>query len=154
MKQTIQAFELDDAQEWLAVLACGHSRHVRHRPPMFEAEWLASEAGRTGRVGTELECGFCEMPRLPESAAVYGEVGPFDQDSVPPGLLKDHRTKNGTWARIVVSEGRLRYIIERDQRPNGWSLRPGIHGIVAPEEPHHVELDGPVTFRLELLREA
>jgi hypothetical protein len=33
MQRRIIGFHQDDAQEWVADLACGHQQHVRHTPP-------------------------------------------------------------------------------------------------------------------------
>ncbi|MCB1185380.1 DUF3565 domain-containing protein, partial [bacterium] len=33
---TITGFIQDEAGDWIALLACGHRRHVRHRPPLVE----------------------------------------------------------------------------------------------------------------------
>ena len=60
MKQGITGFEVDDEGHWRAALACGHFQHVRHDPPLTTREWVLTEAGRTSRLGFELECKRCD----------------------------------------------------------------------------------------------
>ncbi|MBN8937705.1 MAG: DUF1971 domain-containing protein [Rhizobiales bacterium] len=69
----------------------------------------------------------------------------FDQDNLPAGLRREHRTKAGVWALIHVVEGRLRY---RILDPLGETeLAAGKPGVVCPEQPHEVEPLGPVRLR-------
>ncbi|HKD32605.1 MAG TPA: DUF3565 domain-containing protein [Gaiellaceae bacterium] len=61
MESAIVRFELDPQGEWVAELACGHRRHVRHQPPLFPQPWMLDAAGRRGRLGTPLECRLCDQ---------------------------------------------------------------------------------------------
>ena len=69
---------------------------------------------------------------------------------MPAALRRDHATKVGVWARIVVLEGRLRYRVERLKTET--ELSPEWPGTVIPEVPHHVEPIGPVRFFVEFYR--
>jgi Protein of unknown function (DUF3565) len=60
MKQKIIGFHRDDESDWVADLACGHTQHVRHRPPWQSRPWVTTEAGRRERLGVELECKKCD----------------------------------------------------------------------------------------------
>jgi uncharacterized protein DUF3565 len=60
MKQKITGFEQDDEHHWRAILACGHRQHVRHDPPLTTRAWVLTEAGRTTRIGLELDCKRCD----------------------------------------------------------------------------------------------
>ena len=63
----VLGFRQDDKGDWIAELACGHRRHIRHRPPWTNHPWVTSAAGRDAKIGQELECGLCpEMPRADE----------------------------------------------------------------------------------------
>ncbi len=148
MERAITGFQLDDAQNWVAELCCGHRQHTRHQPPFQERPWVLSAEGRASKVGSVLDCLFCNMPALPEGVSAYRQTAEFDQDSVPQGLLKDHKTKSGTWGRILVHEGLLLYTIGDET----WTLRPGVVGIVAPDVVHSVTPKGPVRFIVEFLR--
>ena len=91
------------------------------------------------------------MKELPEDVARYGGTSVFSEESIPASLRWAHRTKAGTWARIVVLEGRLRYrILEPDVEEA--ELSPGSPGIVEPEVLHDVEALGPVRFHVDFYR--
>ena len=91
------------------------------------------------------------MKALPAGAARYGGTPEFSDGSIPASLLRSHRTKAGTWAKIVVLEGRLLYrILEPETKE--IELSPERPGIVEPEEAHEVEAVGPVRFRVEFWR--
>ena len=150
MERAIIGFEQDAEGEWVARLDCGHTQHVRHRPPFQERPWVESPAGREAKLGSELDCLFCNMKSLPPDVQPYKEAGPFTETTVPSALTRDHRTKLGVWAQIVVEDGKLEYSC----RQGTFVLRPEVVGIVEPEAPHHVRPLGPVKFRVRFLRAA
>lgn len=86
---------------------------------------------------------------LPHGVAAYSQTREFDHDSVPAGLLADHTTKAGTWGRLEVLEGAL-WLAFADGRVRCTPEQPGV---IPPQEPHQVELDGPVRFRVVFLRD-
>ena len=91
------------------------------------------------------------MKNLPPDVSKYGASAEFTQESVPEKLLKSHRTKPGTWGRIVVSDGRLLYrIVEPEQED--YELSPGVFGIIEPEVLHYVQPLGQVRFCVEFYR--
>lgn len=61
MEQCILDFMQDDAGDWVALLDCGHRRHVRHRPPFADRAWTENPDGRASHLGTLLECGLCDQ---------------------------------------------------------------------------------------------
>ena len=66
-------------------------------------------------------------------------------------MRTSHRTKPGTWARIVVLEGRLRYrVLERHVLD--IELSPEVPGIVEPDVLHKIEPVGEVRFFIEFYR--
>lgn len=84
---------------------------------------------------------------LPEGLVAYRKTAIFNQDTLPNGLRKTHRTKPGVWALIHVVEGRLRY---RSLEPfQEQILLPGTAGLVRPEQAHEVEPLGVVQFYVE-----
>lgn len=87
------------------------------------------------------------MEGLPSGLEPYRRTPVFDQDTLPAGLGREHRTKPGVWALIHVVEGRLLYRIlaPREERV----LSPGVPGVVVPEQPHEVEPLGAVRFFVE-----
>ena len=61
MQQPIVGFHLDEAQDWVAELACGHNQHVRHNPPWFSRPWTQTQEGRDAALGGILECRKCDQ---------------------------------------------------------------------------------------------
>lgn len=93
---------------------------------------------------------------LPPGLEAYRRTPEFSETSVPPGLLRAHSTKSGTWGVIRVTEGRLIYRVLDERRfPAELLLTPGaLPGIVEPEIVHEVAPDGPVRFHVEFFRQA
>jgi len=92
------------------------------------------------------------MPfELPAGAELVRTTAMFDQDSVPPGLLRAHRIATGVWGRLVVHTGSLLFRFEEETgAPIG--VQSGEHLVIPPDVPHHVEVDGPVSFAVEFHR--
>ena len=59
MKQPIVGFHQDEEGHWVAELACGHTQHVRHAPPLVSRPWVTTGAGRAVMLGHELPCARC-----------------------------------------------------------------------------------------------
>jgi tellurite resistance-related uncharacterized protein len=91
------------------------------------------------------------MKQLPSSVASYKQTPEFNKDTIPKGLLKAHSTKAGTWGKIVVLEGRLRY---RILEPEVYEveLSPERFGVVEPTVLHEVEPLSEVRFYVEFYR--
>src|SRR3546814_17459197 len=53
------------------------------------------------------------MKPLPADVVPYKRTPDFTEQTVPPALLREHRTKEAVWGRIVVLEGRLQRSEER-----------------------------------------
>jgi hypothetical protein len=61
VQREIVGFHEDERGDWIAELACGHERHVRHLPPFELLPWAVHAEGRRKRLGTLLECGRCKQ---------------------------------------------------------------------------------------------
>ncbi|WP_455217263.1 DUF3565 domain-containing protein [Kaarinaea lacus] len=59
-QRSIIGFHQDEQGDWVADLECGHTQHVRHRPPWQERSWVISEEGRNQRLGQTLPCKKCQ----------------------------------------------------------------------------------------------
>ena len=151
MKRAIAGFRLDELDDWVADLVCGHGQHVRHRPPFVSRPWVASDAGREAMLGTELDCVRCDRMEWPEGFAPYRRTPEFDESTIPAGLRTEHATKRGVWARIHVISGVLRYRIG-DPIHRSLRVEPDASAVIIPEVPHRVESDGPVRFFIEFSR--
>jgi len=60
MKQAITGYHLDEEDDWVAELQCGHFQHVRHNPPWKNRKWVTTEAGRLSKLGETLNCVKCD----------------------------------------------------------------------------------------------
>lgn len=60
MNRKIIGYDKDDEGDWRAELECGHLQHVRHKPPLISREWVLSEAGRSEKLGAQLNCKKCD----------------------------------------------------------------------------------------------
>lgn len=88
---------------------------------------------------------------LPAGFEAYRRSPVFDQDTLPAGLRREHRTKAGVWAMIHILEGRLRYRIA--DPPSETMLDPLTPGIIRPGQVHEVEPVGPMRMFIEFYAE-
>jgi tellurite resistance-related uncharacterized protein len=148
MQTTIIGFHQDDAGDWVAELGCEHGQHMRHRPPWQQREWVTTPEGRRHKLGQAIDCPLCDQIAMPTGASEYKRTATFTEQTLPAALRADHRTKAGTWARIVVEAGALEYHV----RGRVHRLEPGVAGLVEPERPHHVKPLGSVRVHVEFWR--
>lgn len=73
MKRTIIGFDRDEEGDWVALLECGHTQHVRHNPPLVSRPWVLTEAGRRRFLGHELDCKRCDEEANPQGAKKESE---------------------------------------------------------------------------------
>lgn len=83
----------------------------------------------------------------PAAAAPYKRTAVFDENSLPAGLRREHRTKPGVWGVIRVLDGQLRYVVI--EPTSEMILEPGHPGLVLPDQPHFVEPLGPMRMQVE-----
>ena len=91
------------------------------------------------------------MKTLPAYLRFQRTTPVFTEETVPSGLRTAHRTKAGTWGRIIVLEGRLLYRIHASPAEK-HILDPDNPGIVEPEVDHEVAPLGRSRFRVEFFR--
>jgi tellurite methyltransferase len=149
MDSTIRGFHQDEHGDWVAELSCDHTQHARHRPPWQLREWVTTEQGRSSKLGAAIDCPLCDKIAMPAGALEYKRTPTFDAETLPAALRQNHRTKAGTWARIVVEAGVLEYHV----RGRVHRLESGDAGLVEPEVPHHVRPLGAVSVHVEFWRE-
>ena len=92
------------------------------------------------------------MKDLPENVTRYTRTPDFTRATVPKGLLRRHLTREGTWGKIIILEGRLRYRI-LEPEVEEIELSPERYGGVEPAVPHEVEPMGHVRFYVEFFNE-
>ena len=59
MYKSIVGFHKDEEGHWAAELECGHTQHVRHKPPFLIRSWVTTAEGRANQVGKKLFCKLC-----------------------------------------------------------------------------------------------
>ncbi len=109
---------------------------------------MLDPGGRAERTGSPIECPLCDRAERPEGLVILGRGGPWDQDSLPAGLLRAHRTAEGRWGRLRVYDGAVDFRFESDGTPV-VHLAAGSEQAIPPGAPHRlVPTGGP--FRLEI----
>lgn len=91
-------------------------------------------------------------PALPPGARHTNSSPRFTEVTVPAKLQDLHRTKPGVWGRLVVDQGALTFL-EPGPPEYRRRLESGEAEIIAPDRPHRVAIDGPVSFLIEFYRE-
>ncbi len=91
------------------------------------------------------------MKHLPSEVTSYKKTPEFTNETVPKGLLKAHQTKEGTWGKIVILQGLLRYRILEPEIEE-VDLSPDKYGVVEPTVLHEIEPLGEVRFYVEFYR--
>lgn len=86
--------------------------------------------------------------RAPPLAPIpYKRTTIFDENTLPAGLRKEHRTKPSVWGVIRVLDGQLRY--KMLEPTSEMILEPGHPGLVLPDQPHLIEPLGPMRMQIE-----
>jgi tellurite resistance-related uncharacterized protein len=89
------------------------------------------------------------MKKLPSNVSPYKKTPNFNEITVPKGLLKNHNTKQGTWALLTVQSGEIEYVIENEEVN---ILSPELSGVIEPEVKHHIKPLGAVSFFIEFYK--
>lgn len=150
MLRTITGFHQDDDGDWVAELSCLHGQHMRHRPPFQNRPWVLSDAGRQEHLDTGIECPLCDRAELPGDLQITRTAGPFDQDTVPAALRKDHLVAEGRWGCLRVVEGSVGFQLAT-QPPLDLRLHAGDRQAIPPGVAHHLVIDGPVVVAVDFL---
>jgi tellurite methyltransferase len=148
MERSITGYHQDEAADWVAELECGHNQHVRHRPPLQLRAWVRCPEGRAARLGTTLACSLCERAEMPDALRWVRTTPVWDQGTMPTALRRAHRVATGTWGRILVHEGRLRFTAATTPAIE-IELGAGASQAIPPGVEHEVEPLGAVWFVIE-----
>jgi tellurite methyltransferase len=149
VERTISSYQRDEAGDWIAALNCGHNQHVRHNPPFQLRPWVEDEHGRASHVGSLLACPLCDRGEFPDGLRFVRSTPIWDEHTMPNALRRGHRLGSGTWARLVVVKGRLRY----NASSPAWEavLDENRTLGIPPDREHSVEPLGSVRFLIEFL---
>ncbi len=83
----------------------------------------------------------------------YRSLGPFDAATLPQGLLREHRLKAGSWARLTVLSGAIDFHWDDGSERAPEHLEAEGSLLVPPQVPHHLEIGGPFILTLDFKRE-
>lgn len=111
---------------------------------------MASDAGRAGRIGADLDCPLCDRAEVPDGLRVSRTAGPYDAVTLPAGLRKAHRVADGVWGRLRVIEGSAAISLDTDT-PIHSVLVAGDSQPIPPGVAHAVSVDGPVRLVVDFL---
>jgi tellurite resistance-related uncharacterized protein len=150
VQRRIVGFRQDDRGDWAARLDCLHGQHIRHQPPFRLAPWVEDDAERERRIGTTLECPLCDRCELPDGLVLVRTTPVWDERRVPDALRRDHRIASGTWGRIRVDDGSLRFVAATEP-PTDVTVSAGEVQAIPPDVVHHVVVAAPVRFAVEFL---
>ena len=87
------------------------------------------------------------MHELPAGVELVRVTETFDEGTVPRGLMRAHRVAVGSWGRLVVESGSLRFVWEDDG--SVVELVAGETHVIPPDTPHRVDVTGSVRFAVE-----
>jgi tellurite resistance-related uncharacterized protein len=95
-----------------------------------------------------------DAAELPGNLVLVRSTPLFDAASLPKALREDHSTKEGTWGRICILSGQLRYEVRDPRRAfSATILTPqSSPAIIEPTILHRVEPVGAVQFKVEFWR--
>ncbi len=150
MRRAMVDFVLDDEGDWIARLTCGHSQHVRHRPPFQERSWVLDAEGRRARLGTYLSCPLCDRAELPKGLRPLRRSPAWDNETAPSAIKMFHHLAEGTWGVITVEDGQMKYLTNGEVVLNKFVDKKSPQAI-PPGLDHCVEFTGPVHFTIDYL---
>jgi tellurite methyltransferase len=146
----IVGFVADELGDWVAQLECHHRQHVRHRPPFRLAPWVDDAAERDRHIGTALDCPLCDRCELPAGLTVVRTTPTWDDQTMPTALRRAHRVASGTWGRLLVERGSLRFVARTEPITDAVVDLDCAQGI-PPDVEHFVEPRASTRFTIEFL---
>jgi ferredoxin len=86
---------------------------------------------------------------LPSGLVLQRRTDDFTKVSVPAGLLRAHRVARDVFGRVVVLEGRLRFVWEEPGADEPLDLVAGDSVVIPPDTRHRVEPGSSCRFAVE-----
>jgi tellurite resistance-related uncharacterized protein len=150
VQRPVTGFHQDDEGDWVAELDCLHAQHARHDPPIWPRPWVLTAEGRRGHLGTLHDCPGCDRAELPDGLRLARTAGPFDADTMPRALQAAHVVARGTWGRLRVLDGSVRFAMSTEP-PVDDVLVAGDEQPIPPGVEYAVSLTGPATVAVDFL---
>jgi hypothetical protein len=73
-------FRQDEHGDWLAVLSCGHTQHLRHQPPWQNRAWVLDAKQRNAQLGKPFPCGWCAAEHEANAATLQRPQHDLDKE--------------------------------------------------------------------------
>ncbi len=89
--------------------------------------------------------------QMPEGLTPRGGTPEFTEATLPGALKSDHSLAAGRWGRLHVLEGRVIFV--DDSSGERFQLVGPCEFDIPPEAVHHLELDGPLSCRVDFFGE-
>ena len=89
---------------------------------------------------------------LPADATRYWQSRQFDQRSLPAGLTREHRLKEGTWGILTLLSGTIGFNWD-DSEGGTIELSAPARIVIPPIVPHHLKIRGPFTLTIDFHRQ-
>jgi tellurite methyltransferase len=150
VQRAMSGYHRDLKDDWVAELSCGHSQHIRHRPPFQLREWVLNAKGRHDRLGSLLDCPLCDRAELPDGLELVRTSPEWNERTIPAGLKQTHRMAAGTWGSIKVHDGNLRFTARTEPELH-LIVRAGSTQAIPPEVEHEVQALDRVCFSIDIL---
>lgn len=139
-------------------LSCGGGKQVSPAPARRTIDDVSETPAGDDACWADRVCDACGavvadgpgVRALPDDVTLVRATDVFNEDTVPAGLLREHRVADGVWGRLVVDAGCLGFRFEDEDRTRHVSAGGSI--VIPPQRLHHVDVDGPVQFRVEFHR--
>ncbi len=87
---------------------------------------------------------------LPSGVELVRTTPTFTSESVPPGLLREHRVAVGVWGLLRVLDGSVVFVHEASGERR--TVDRGQSQVIEPDTPHHVEPAPGSSFAVEFHR--
>jgi len=147
VKRRIRGFHRESG-DWFAELDCGHDCCLTGAAPGDDGGWVHSAEARASRIGSGLDCSACQELILP-ARVVFTRVTPeWDEESMPAALRRSHRVRSGSWGRLLVLSGRVRFTAATSP-PIEAVIGGGESQPIPPGVEHDVQPLGRVRFAVE-----
>ena len=114
------------------------------------APWVEDDEQRDRRIGTTLDCPLCDRCELPAGLTLVRTSPTWDETTMPAALGRAHRIAAGTWGRIRVESGALRFVASTDP-VTVVVLAAGDTQGIPPDVEHHVEPWPAARFAVDFL---
>ncbi len=147
MDRKIIGYDLDEENDWVAILDCHHGQHVRHTPPLRSRPWVTTSEGRMSKLGYTLNCVRCDILEIPENLVEQYQTEKMNETTIPNKLITGKTLETGCWAKIQILSGKLTLCIDVAEN-KVIELTASDVGVIVPSVLFLLKPNGTVSFYL------